>query len=328
MLFVHINKKIFLLLFAAIFLLSTYLFAQSNLDTQKNNFIYSNNPGEILRYRMETTNDNSEKSPSNNYRTEKSYTNRIYYYTKEVKSTESNGDIIFEIKFDSIYCIDGNESAVNKYSYGSSHCYKYNAFDLDSNDYFTYFVLVNEPFSVRVSKTGEILETFGLYNIHKNLFAIYKDTLNESEKESLRGSVNSEELSSILQQEYIIFPTGGPDKNYSWVRKINTDVVYWESESTIKYSLSGVTDDLNNFNGELRSKILGNEYKEGDDITIKVDDFSGTGTSKVTFEKKRSCVKQKESMTKLMLRLNLFTKDDSGYSLQILDTSLKVTLLN
>lgn len=308
--------------------MNALLFAQSNLNNPEQNLVYTNKQGEILKYCIDINNDITEKSPSNNYKTENSYSNRTYYYTKEAKTTEGNGDIIFEIKFDSIICVDGNESAVNRFSYGSSHCYRYNPIDVDSNDFLTYFVLVNEPFSIRVNRYGEILEAFGLYNIHKNLFAVYKDTLNDSEKESLRGSISSEELSTILQQEYIFFPAGSIDENGSWTRKVKAEIVYWEAESTVKYKLTDTSGEFYYFNGDLKTKILGKEYTEGSDIKILVDDFSGSGSGKIIFERNRNCIKQKDSVVKVMIKMKLYTKDDSGYSRQTVDTKLKVTLLN
>lgn len=137
---------------------------------------------------------------ANDYVTEKTFDKRGYYYTKAVKSIESNGDVIFEVKFDSIAGQDGSPDFVRKFSYHPGKCFLNDPNDVDTSDYISYFVLINEPFNLRVSRNGEVLEAYGLHKILKNLLAVFKDTLNESEKESVRGSLGSEGLCEIFQK--------------------------------------------------------------------------------------------------------------------------------
>ena len=305
------------------------LYSAQNSDSSGSAFVYSPETGHIFRYGIETESDNTDKSVANDYVTEKTFDKRGYYYTKSVKSIESNGDIIFEVKFDSITGQDGSQDFVRKFSYHPGKCFLNDPNDIDTSDYISYFVLVNEPFNLRFSRSGEVLEAYGLHRILKNLIAVFKDTLNESEKESVRGSLGSESLCEIFQNEYLILPDNSIESNTKdWVRKMKTEVSYWETESTGSYEITERTLSTISVEAKLKVKIPRAEEIEDEGIKITLDDYSLGGDGNSVIDIVRSCVKQKDTGTKMKIRINLKTKDEEGYTQQSIETGIRVKLLN
>ena len=313
----------------AVILICPDLYSAESGDSSGSTFVYSPATGDIFRYGIETENDNADKNVANDYVTEKTFDKRGYYYTKAVKSVESNGDVIFEVKFDSIAGQDGSPDFVRKFSYHPGKCFLNDPNDVDTSDYISYFVLINEPFNLRVSRNGEVLEAYGLHKILKNLLAVFKDTLNESEKESVRGSLGSEGLCEIFQSEYLILPDYGIDGNAKdWVRKMKTEVSYWETENTGIYKITERTLSTINVDAKLKVKIPRAKEVEDEGIKITLDDYSLGGDGNAVIDIVRSCVKQKDIRTKMMIRMNLKAKDEEGYTQQSIETGIRVKLLN
>lgn len=125
------------------------------------------------------------------------------------------------------------------------------------------------------------------------------------------------------------YPITGIDGNAKdWVRKMKTEVSYWETENTGIYRFTERTLSTINVDAKLKVKIPRAKEVEDEGIKITLDDYSLGGDGNAVIDIVRSCVKQKDIRTKMMIRMNLKTKDEEGYTQQSIETGIRVKLFN
>ncbi len=305
------------------------LFSGTTGDSSHNVFIYAPQAGEVYRYSIETQTDNIDKSPANDYANEKTFEKRVIHYTKTVKNIEKNGDIIFELKIDSISGEDGSASNFFRFSYNRSNCYSNNPANIDTNDYLGYFVLIEEPFNLRVRKNGEVLEAYGLQKIQSNLISLYADTLNEAEKEEIKRSISSSAISEIFQDEYLMLPERGIDDNTKvWTRKVRSEIVYWETENSIEHAVKDRNSKEIVIESKLKAKIPKKDVIEDNGFKISVASYSFEATGETLLDMLKQCVKQRSIRSNTQLKMDLSNESESGYYLQKKNYSIVVKLLN
>jgi hypothetical protein len=290
---------------------------------------YGVNKGDVFQYKVELNQDNFENGVSTDYLDVKSYENKVYYYTKVVHSIEENGNITFKVHFDSINVHEGSSHYSTMHRFNSIYCYKNRLISPDSAAYMEYYAVIGTQFFITVSKYGEVTEAFGLQDVYNNIFKIFDDTLNTDEKTAVKEQFGSEELIDIFQNEYIMFPENGIDGNsLSWTRKNNMSVIYFESENIAKYDIGDSENGIYSIQGDLQSKLIGNEFTTEDSIKIKVKNYDSKFSGKSVFDSNIGCVKSRENSGKLTLNLELSRNDEVETSKYVIDISSKVKHLN
>lgn len=281
--------------------------------------------GDKFAYRMVAKTSNMENSPATEGKEVKQDNEINYYYMKEVTDIDGSGIISYKVNFDSISISSQMGEQSIKYNSNVNDSVKQNP------AFMQYNAVINNPFYIRVSSTGEITDVYGLEKIYENLFKSLGDTLKESDKQSIKESFGEESIKEILQQEYQICPKEPVIVDSSWVKSFNTAVLFFEVVNNAKYTLKSVEDK----DGQKIAKIeavLNVEFKSkevterGMKVAIEHSETSGTG--RISLNLNRGCVSSKETTTAMRLDLKLSAQGQTAKSVQAVTTNLTVTLLN
>jgi hypothetical protein len=281
--------------------------------------------GDKFAYKMVAKTSNTENSPATEGKEVKQDNEINYYYMKEVTDVDGSGIISYKVNFDSI----------NISSQMGEQSIKYNSNVNDSvrqnPAFMQYNAVINNPFYIRVSPSGEISDVYGLEKIYENLFKSLGDTLKESDKQQIKESFGEESIKEILQQEYQICPKDPVTVDSSWVKSFNTAVLFFEVVNNAKYTLKGVEDKdgqkIANIEALLNVEFKSKEVTErGMKVAIEHSETSGTG--KISLNLNRGCVSSKQTTTTMRLDLKLSAQGQSAKSMQAESTNLTVTLLN
>ena len=308
---------------------SQFLLSGTSADSIQNVFIFAPQVGQVFRYSIETQTDAMDKSPANDYSNEKTFEKRVIYYTKTVKNIEENGDIIFGMLIDSISGEDGSSGYFYRFSYNRNNCYLNSPVNIDTSDYLGYYVLIAEPFNLRVTKNGEVLEAFGLQKIQGNLISLYADTLNEAEKDEIKQSISSSIMCEIFQDEYLYLPEIGIDENTTvWTRKARSEIAYWETENNIKHFVKkrNATEIL--IESELKAVIPKKEVVEDNGFKIKVADYLFEASGETILDVPRHIIRQRKIKSSTQIKMDMSNENESGYYLQKKSYKIVVKLLN
>ena len=315
-----------ILLFASVFVLFNSSAISVDTDTSLLLF-YNVKKGDVFRYMMETKNDEFENGIGNDYKSEKSYEYFTYYYTKSAADIDESGTITFKVNIDSVFIFTGDAYSNYKKHYNSNNCFKNNLVSIDSTDFIQYYCMINEPFFVRTSKFGEVLDVYGFQPILKNIYKVYNDTLNDDEKESLKGYLGEDTFIDIFQTEILMFPQDGINNN-KWIRKFNTTLVYMNCENTASYKIDNSDNGIYSISAGLKSKLLNKEHMTEDSVLVKISDYDISMTGSFSFDFNRGCIISKETSGKTALNVSLKTSEESGTSKNIVENKVKVQLLN
>jgi hypothetical protein len=286
---------------------------------------YAVKKGDKFNYKMVAKTSNLEKSPATEEKEVKQDNEINYFYSKEVNDIDAGGIISFKINFDSITISSAMGEQSIKYNSNINDSIKQNQAFLQYN------AVINNPFFIRVSSSGEITDVYGLEKIYENLFKALGDTLKESEKEEIKQSFGKESIKEILQQEYQICPKDPVAVDSSFTKSFNTAVLFFEVVNNARYTLKSIElkngESIANIEAALNVEFKNKEATErGMKVSIQHSETSGSG--KIALNLSRGCISSKETTTMLRLDLKLSAQGQTANSTQAVTTNLYVTLLN
>ena len=284
--------------------------------------------GDTLRYKMIANTLSDEKSPATKDQDLHTEQLMTYYYTQEVAEISEAGVITYKMKYDSIRI----ESKVSAKDSTISEVYNSNVEDSIHAlpDFIQYNALIGEYFKLRVSDLGEVYDVYELENIHEKIFKSLGDTLTPQEKATIKESMGSDALKSIIQNQYQKFPEHEVYKDSSWTFTSETSLLIFPIKNLLSYKLLDIKEEDGNYiltiDAALGIEFISKEQKEKD-LTIKLTNSNTGGKGTVFFNLSRGCIAKKETSTNIELDMKLSAQGQSANSLQKRTTSLTVELL-
>src|SRR4030095_2998288 len=281
--------------------------------------------GDKFSYKMVAKTSNMENSPATEGKEVKQDNEINYYYMKEVTDVDGSGIITYKVNFDSINIASQMGAQNVKYNSNLNDSIKQNP------AFMQYNAVINNPFYMRVSPSGEISDVYGLEKIYENLCKSLGDTLKESDKQQIKESFGEESIKEILQQEYQICPKDPIAADSSWMKSFNTTVLFFEVVNNAKYTLKGIEDKkgqkIINVDALLNTEFKSKEATErGMKVSIEHSETSVSG--RISLNLSRGCVSSKQTTTTMRLDLKLSAQGQTAKSIQAVSTNLTVTLLN
>ena len=284
--------------------------------------------GDIFKYKMNALTTSKEKSPMSGNKEITSSQDINYFYTEEVNDVASTGIITYRINFDSITITSTVSSA------DSSMKVNYNSNIKDSiyskPDFIQYNSIMHEDFYARVSPQGEITEIYGLEKVYENMFKSLGDTLNASQKESLKSSFGKEAIQSVLQQQFQIFPETPVYKDSTWNRTYETQLMIFPVKNVLNYKLNDITEANNQFTAKIGADLsvdfIQKEIKE-DKMSYKVEDAKTGGKGVIEFNLSKGCVTSKQTNTNIEISLKISAGGQNVTTSQTVTTALDIRLL-
>ncbi|HRI47911.1 MAG TPA: DUF6263 family protein, partial [Ignavibacteriaceae bacterium] len=173
---------------------------------------YNLKKGESYNFRLTSIADDNQKIVADTTLEQKVVQTITYLIKGKVLEVESDGVSEIEFNFNSIkLTADANGK---KYTYISGAKLD----SLDKERYIEYEALVNNPFTVRLDKSGDILDIFRADKIVNKLLELrnMKDSVSADDKKLLQQDMVEGALKPMVAQVFRKFPTNDVSKDSSW----------------------------------------------------------------------------------------------------------------
>jgi hypothetical protein len=198
-------------------------------------FVYKFEKGKKYNYRLTTITNDNQLMKADTVIKQDSKQSIIYLFTLSgVSSDQDAMEMECNISSIKIDAQDGRQSV--KYESGKAD-------SLNKVKFSNYEALINNPFSVRVNKNGEVLEIFRVDKIVNKILALnhLKDSVNAEQKSRIKRDFSEGALKQLMMQVFREFPNRSFAKDSSWSKPQPAQkVLSFETTATNKYKVAGL----------------------------------------------------------------------------------------
>ncbi|MBZ0200037.1 MAG: hypothetical protein K8H86_09225, partial [Ignavibacteriaceae bacterium] len=246
---------------------------------------YKLNKGEKVRYRVTSIMENKQHIVADTVMDQN--VKQTVVYLLDVEPIDVDADSVTEIKM-TIKSIKVNAMANQEAFSFETSTTKDTA---EIKKFAEYAALANNPFSLRLSKLGEVLEVFRADKIVNQYLQIkgYADSLNADDKVAVRSQIITTGLKPVLTQIFRELPQKMVAKDSVWsFAQPSSRLLVFQIDATTVYKITGLekldADIIAVFDASLKTKVEGKtKYSErGVDYDFKKPVTTATG--KVYFD--------------------------------------------
>ncbi len=235
----------------------------------------------------------------------------IYKLNLDVKDIDPENIMEIEFNFNSIK-LDANANG-KKFTYQSGTKLD----SLDRERYLDYESLINNPFTARISKTGDIVEVFKADRIVNKILELrnLKDSVSIEEKKSFQQDIIEGALKPLITQIFRKLPEKSLGKDSSWSFQppnINLQIVEFDNSQNFKLI------DFQKFNenklavidATVKSKAKISEQAKQNNITVKNPAYFAGGT--IYFNLDKGLIQKSKTKTTLNLEMSMNMPTQKG----------------
>jgi Family of unknown function (DUF6263) len=271
---------------------------------------YKLEKGKTYRYRLTAISKDDQSLTSKDTTLNQGY-DQTMVYNIAFKPTEIDADSTIEMEVNvSSIKVDG--------TFGDQQVHYQTGMTKDTaeiNKYAQYESLVENPFDIRVSKIGEVLDIFKTDKIVNKLLDIkgYADSLKAEEKATLKNDITDGVLKPLIGQVFRKLPVTKTAVDSSWkVEQPVTQLMVFQAQNTSIFTIGKVE----NLNGDLiaevqaglKTNITGKNKLTDRGINYEFEKPVTSGGGKVYFNISKGLVQK----TKLSTAVTLSFKMESG----------------
>ncbi len=191
-----------------------------------------------------------------------------------------------------------------------------------------YESLVKNPFDVRVSKLGEVLDVYRADKIVNKLLDIrgYADSLKADEKATLKNDITEGMLKPMLSQVFRKLPAQKISKDSTWkLEQPPTQLMVFQAQNTTIFEVTGTE----NFNGDLladvaatlKTKISGKNKMTDRGINYEFKQPETTGGGKIYFNVSKGLVQKTKLYTSVTTSYNMESQGQKGTKTEVISNT-------
>lgn len=265
---------------------------------------YTLKKGESYNFRLTSIADDNQKIIADTTLEQKVVQTITYLIRAKVLEVESDGVSEIEFNFNSIkLTADANGK---KYTYISGAKLD----SLDKDRYIEYEALVNNPFTVRLDKSGDILDIFRADKIVNKLLELrnMKDSVSADDKKLLQQDMVEGALKPMVAQVFRKFPTNDVSKDSSWTNVMpEANLQLFTLKSIQNFKITG----FEKFNGENLAVIVADvsanykisEQAKQNKVDVKNPDYRADG--KVYFNLNKGLIQKSITSTSMKIQFSV-----------------------
>lgn len=242
-------------------------------------------------------------------------------YNMRFKTTDIDADSTMEIEtVISSIKIDG--------TFGNEPVHYQSGVTKDSaelNKYAQYESLIQNPFDIRVTKLGELLDVFRTDRIVNKLLDIrgYADSLKSEEKATLKNDITEGVLKPMISQVFRKLPTGKMAKDSTWkVEQPPTQLMVFQAQNTSIFKITGMenleSDLIADIAAGLQTKITGKNKLTDRGVNYEFQNPVTSGGGKIYFNVTKGLVQKTKLNTSVSLSFNLESQGQKGSKKEII----------
>jgi hypothetical protein len=191
--------------------------------------------------------------------------------------------------------------------------------------YAQYESLVNNPFDVRVSKLGELLDIFRTDRIVNKLLDIrgYADSLKTEEKATLKNDINEGVLKPMISQVFRKVPETRVSKDSTWkIEQAATQLMVFQAKNTSIFTITGVEDLDGNLIADIKAGLktdLSGKNKMSDrGVNYEFQKPVTSGGGKIYFNVSKGFVQKTKISTSVSLSFNMESQGQKGTKKEVI----------
>ncbi len=253
-------------------------------------------------YRITTLSNDTQKIEADSVLTQKIQQNVVYLMDIELKNVDQDSTMEFNCNFNSI--------KVNADVNGQKFNYESGVTPDSTNkkQYTDYEALINNPFSVRVSKLGEILEVFRADKIVSNFIEMkgLKDSVNSSQKETLRQNIIDSGLKPLLLLVFRKLPSKEIAKDSTWtIKQPESQLMVYKLQTTTNFKVTNLEklngDKLATIDANANTKITGDNKVTNRGVTYNFKKPESKASGKIFFNLSKGLMQKYKTHTELKI---------------------------
>lgn len=293
----------------------------SPIENPNQNFFvrYNFEKNKNYRYRITTLSNDIQTIKTDSTMTQVVHQSIIYLMDVELKNVEKDSTLEFSCKFNSIKLnadVNGN-----KFNYQSG----VTPDSINREKYADYEALINNPFSVRVSNLGNILEVFRADKIVSKFIEMkgMKDSLTTAQKESVRQSIIDAGLKPLLLLVFRKIPSQSVAKDSSWsVQQPESQLMVYKISTTTNYKVSNLEklngDKLATIDANANIKVTGNDKVTNRGVTYTFKKPESTASGKIFFNLTKGLVQKARTHTEIKIFYTMEMRGQKGSKSEVI----------
>lgn len=259
---------------------------------------YNFEKGQKYNYRLTTISETNQTVEADTIIKQTVKQNIIYLVNLSLTEKDDDGFMDLNCTFTSVKLeADANNS---KFSYESSSTTD----SVEKDKYAEYEALINNPFSIRINRAGELLEIGKTDKIVNSYITIkgYADSVNTEQKTILKRDLGDGILKPIIVQLIRKMPDNRMAKDSSWsnVQPVSKFMVYDVINTTL-YKIANLEilkdNKLAVIDAGLKTDVSGNNNFEDRGIKYEFKKPVTTATGKIYFNIDRGCLQKSKTKT-------------------------------
>ncbi|GAB6282369.1 MAG: hypothetical protein STSR0008_11140 [Ignavibacterium sp.] len=235
----------------------------------------------------------------------------IYKLTLDVKDIDPEKIMEIEFNFNSIR-LDAIANG-KKFTYQSGTKLD----SLDQERYLDYESLINNPFTARISKTGDIVEVFKADRIVNKILELrkIKDSVSIEEKKSFQQEIIEGALKPLITQIFRKLPDKSLAKDSAWSFQppaLNLQIVEFDNSQNFKLIDFKKFNEskLAVINATVKSKAKISPQAKQNNIAVKNPDYYADGT--IYFNLDKGLIQKSKTKTTLNLEMSMNMPTQKG----------------
>ncbi|MGE5798519.1 MAG: DUF6263 family protein [Ignavibacteria bacterium] len=263
---------------------------------------YKLEKGKNFKYRLTTQQNESVQLQTNDTTVQNNIIQRIIYSISfSVDRIDKNNAAELTCNFTSVK-LDADANG-KKFKYESGQT-KNNE---ELKPYSQYESITNNPFGIRISKSGDIIEVFRFEQIINKFISIngLQDSINSKQKENLRLSLTEATIKPLLSQIFRKFPEKQVAKDSSW--SIPQEAIPLASlvmKSTSIFKITSLeksnADTVAVIEGDMKTEVTGNQAATDRGIQYYFDKPRVSGSGKIYFNLSDGRVQSSKTSTSMI----------------------------
>lgn len=187
------------------------------------------------------------------------------------------------------------------------------------NKYAQYESLVQNPFDIRISKVGELLDIFRTDRMVNKLLDIkgYTDSLKSGEKAALKNDITEGVLKPMIGQIFRKVPAEVMAKDSSWknVQPV-TQMMVFQTQNTSVFKITGIEklngDLIAGIEAGLKTSVSGKNKLTDRGINYEFEKPVTSGGGKIYFNITKGLVQKSKLNTSITLSYTMESKGQKG----------------
>lgn len=198
----------------------------------------------------------------------------------------------------------------------------------DISKYAQYESLLQNPFEIRISKLGELLDLFRTDKIVNKLLDIrgYADSLKSEEKAALKNDISEGLLKPMISQVFRKLPLGKVAKDSTWkVEQPASQLMVFQAQNTSLFKITGIEslegDLIADIDAGLDTKITGKNKLTDRGVNYEFEKPVTSGEGKIFFNLTRGVVQKTKLKTSITLSFRMESRGQSGSKKEVISNT-------